>query len=115
MGEALELRALGGVRLRLLCHCRPHVRCHTEFLKAHIELRVQELAAIGTRVPKQVSTLRSSLGGFTDLWPDKIGDGPPCIQCGRQARALDPKVFHMYCAFCWQQHAEAVQWRAIKL
>lgn len=111
--QAMELRAHAGVRLRLLCHCRPHVRCHTEFLKAHIEVKVGMLA--GSPVPQEAEECRRSLKGFKDHWPSLHGDGPACAQCGRQARAMDPHSLQLYCAFCWQNYADNLQRHALKV
>lgn len=112
LGAINELgwRIAGGERLRLLCHCRPHVRCHTEYLKAHLDLQATSAALTVTPAGDDVSDETQNMR-VADLWPSFEGDGPRCAQCGRQGRALDPGDMRMYCAFCWMQYADDMKWR----
>lgn len=103
--EGLEDILADGGRLRLLCHCRPHVRCHTELLKAHLEGRVPASAPLPALPDDQRARL---------VWPSLDGEGPKCVQCGRRAQALDPADMSRYCSFCWMDHAERLGWRAGK-
>ena len=43
--RALERLVRQGRRLRLLCHCRPHVRCHAVSLKAYLDRFVVDAPA----------------------------------------------------------------------
>lgn len=99
----LESMLCAGDRLRLLCHCRPFVQCHTEFLKAHLEARVEVLccAAAPAVAPS------GPIG-----WPDFLdGKGPVCAKesCGRVCRAMDPLNRNMFCTLCWIQHSEKLK------
>merc|ERR1712187_43642 len=92
--ESLSRRIAKGGRVRLLCHCRPHVRCHTEYLKAHLELQATPAIGVGPHAgAKQAAETQGT--NVTSLWPSFDGDGPRCAQCGRQGRALDPGNMNM--------------------
>merc|ERR1711879_688295 len=92
-----------GRKLRLLCHCRPHVRCHTEFLKAQLELRAAELGWMPDELTAPIP-----YGRWQDAWPDlcescSLQSFTPCATsgCGRVGRAIDPMDHRHYCTFCW--------------
>jgi len=101
---SLERMLERGKRLRLLCHCRPNVRCHTEFLKAHLEM-----SSHAWRFP---SNLPDPVVDWKAGWPGPVGDGPKCANCEREGRAMDPKNLSLYCAFCWMLHGENLKWQA---
>merc|ERR1712110_251875 len=87
-----------GKRLRLLCHCRPHVRCHCEYLKVYFD------SVWGSSVPS-FPALPENLEDFPDVpeWPGcGPPDGPSCIQCGLRGQVtLDPGCMKSFCCFCW--------------
>merc|ERR1711871_1373142 len=89
--EDLSKRVARGDRLRLLCHCRPHVRCHTEYLKAHIELRATELGWDPTGNMHPAAPV-DAYSRWEEVWPlPTNGEGFLCAAlCGRIARAMDP-------------------------
>lgn len=104
--DTLSGRVAAGARLRLLCHCRPHVRCHAEALKAHLELSVT-----GSDSPRPEETEPRGLDIMGCVWPG-FGDGAPmCAMrsrgwcCPREGRAQDPGNMQTYCAQCWSRHA----------
>lgn len=106
----LEERVAQGERIRLLCHCRPHVRCHTELLKAHLELH---FTLRGLPVPSAVEEV---VQDFRDGWPGlAAGDDVRCSkgQCLRRGRAHDPLDMKPYCVFCWMRHADSLKWKAL--
>lgn len=107
--ERFSERIVAGTKLRLLCHCRPHVRCHTEYLKSQLELRAQQLGWL----PPAEMQASNSYERWEEAWPsycDWSSDtgNPPCASkgCDRQGRALDPKDSQWYCTFCWMQFAD---------
>eukprot|EP00927_Polykrikos_kofoidii_P080866 TRINITY_DN77864_c0_g1_i1.p1 TRINITY_DN77864_c0_g1~~TRINITY_DN77864_c0_g1_i1.p1 ORF type:complete len:323 (+),score=42.37 TRINITY_DN77864_c0_g1_i1:64-1032(+) len=106
--DALCSRVSAGKSLRLLCHCRPHVRCHAELLKAHLDQYVPS-------VPLQPEENKMQVPGSVDClgceWPGFGNSAPPCVgstrswSCGRSGRALDPGSLELYCAVCWSWHS----------
>lgn len=105
--DSLARKVKGGQRLRLLCHCRPHVRCHTEFLKAHLEKFAP--ARGNTSAPDMQSVGRVDHLGA--LWPGFGLNSQICQcksqgwRCSRESRALDAGTMKMYCAQCWSKHS----------
>eukprot|EP00438_Fugacium_kawagutii_P032367 Skav234870 [mRNA] locus=scaffold840:329332:340695:- [translate_table: standard] len=91
-------------------HCRPHVRCHAECIKKHLDQFAVENATEPMRPPKDLEPFLD-LNGC--LWP---GTGDPCsvktrkYDCQRAQRALDPATMRGYCAQCWSQHSRVYHW-----
>lgn len=97
--RSLGERVAAGQRIRLLCHCRPHVRCHTEYLKAHLE--TIWAPTVPPPMPPQPPCNAKS------PWPtfSKSNGAPTCATCRRCAPGgLDPLSQKNYCAFCWSSH-----------
>jgi len=113
--ERLQDLVSAGVRLRLLCHCRPHVRCHVELLKQRLDEHAQRRVRCELEPDTWAADFRNALRTPPSSWPTAEGGGPKCAQCGRQARAMDPGTRRVYCCFCWMDHADRVAWRATDL
>lgn len=110
----LEARIAGGIGLRLLCHCRPHVRCHTEFLKAFLEVRAAQNGRCERRYA-QFAELREQLQHEIDLWPSSEGKCSRCVRCSRQSKVMDPGMAKVYCSCCWLKFVDDLHWRAKKV
>lgn len=121
--ESLASRVRGGQRLRLLCHCRPHVRCHAESLKRYLDQFALESASPSS--PSRDRHDRSTAHGVpTDLngclWPGTVPHAERCsVQtkqyvCQRDQRALDPETMKGYCAQCWSHHSRVYRWPAFE-
>lgn len=109
---ALDTFITQGHRLRLLCHCRPHVRCHAELIKGHLEERACQLISHNDDNSIEVSSARFAkrakrLDCHGCEWPSLMDDGPSCgtKSCWQVGRAWDPGSMQMYCAPCWSKHS----------
>eukprot|EP00746_Dinoflagellata_sp_MGD_P151531 gnl/MRDRNA2_/MRDRNA2_83107_c0_seq1.p1 gnl/MRDRNA2_/MRDRNA2_83107_c0~~gnl/MRDRNA2_/MRDRNA2_83107_c0_seq1.p1 ORF type:complete len:492 (+),score=66.34 gnl/MRDRNA2_/MRDRNA2_83107_c0_seq1:67-1476(+) len=97
-----------GKRVRLLCHCRPFVACHTEILKAYFEKFAP---------PREPETIDESHRDETleecearrSKWPTFDGSEPQCALCWKMAWAVDPGRMHPYCCTCWAQFANDIK------
>lgn len=103
-----------GQHLRLMCHCRPHVRCHVEHIKTYLESKVSSM-----KVQQVISELSEPGVQCVDCmggeWPGFKSNPEICEtknrhgSCWRVARAIDPDTMRMYCSQCWSQHARAMK------
>merc|ERR1711971_732000 len=71
--ENVGRRVANGQRVRLLCHCRPWVRCHTEILKQHFEGRYVASSGTGNNL-SEPRVGHEHLK--TNPWPGDEGFGP---------------------------------------
>eukprot|EP00928_Gymnodinium_smaydae_P034686 TRINITY_DN24526_c0_g1_i2.p1 TRINITY_DN24526_c0_g1~~TRINITY_DN24526_c0_g1_i2.p1 ORF type:complete len:416 (-),score=74.07 TRINITY_DN24526_c0_g1_i2:144-1391(-) len=116
--QGLVERAASGERLRLLCHCRPHVRCHAELLKAELERRVQLATATsvssGTGAADRAGATAGRVDAFGCAWPGLGLQAPTCAgrRCWREGRALDPGSLRYFCSQCWSEYSNALKERA---
>lgn len=117
--DELGRRVAAGQCLRLLCHCRPHVRCHAELLKTYLGQHTLP-ASSDESGPTQRQPVPED--GNVDChgcsWPGFGTPGPRCAgassswQCHREGRALDPGTLELYCAQCWSRHCIGAKWSA---
>eukprot|EP00439_Symbiodinium_sp_Y106_P076096 s1259_g15.t1 len=108
--DALASQVSRGCFLRLLCHCRPYVRCHAESIKRYLDQFTKLDAGVPTPLPNQ---------GPVDIegrvWPSSAASERCSIRtkrltCTRAGRALDPGSMKSYCAQCWSYHSVVYFW-----
>jgi len=114
--KALAEKVQQGARLRLLCHCRPHVRCHAESIKRHLD----QFAVESRDAAAKPITPSEHLEGLLDvngcIWPGSMTCTEACsvstksYDCQREPRALDPANMRGYCAQCWSHHSRVYHW-----
>ncbi|CAJ1355752.1 unnamed protein product, partial [Effrenium voratum] len=131
--RALELlvgEVSKGQRIRLLCHCRPHVRCHVELIKQHLDRFLPQQIAPGSTFKEELVDIEGR------VWPGSVPDAVPrptfhfrglscgipatteeqcsirtaAFSCTRDSRALDPGTMKGYCAQCWCHHSKVCRW-----
>lgn len=122
--ENVKKRMINGQRIRLLCHCRPFVRCHCETLKLHLEKCIEKGSdECQFQVDTPWEERMSILAGLrhehmrTCPWPGSKDFGPECAakKCTRSGRAYDPGSNTIYCAQCWAQLYKDLQWMAERI